>query len=162
MCNIENVNRKISLYLGDCLEIMKQIPSNSVDLLICDPPYGTTPLSWDSIITFDKLWESFSRIIKPATPILIFGQEPFSSYVRMSNMKEYRYDWYWEKERLTNVFQVKRRPGKTVENVMVFFKEQGIYYPQKREHLGKKVTNKIGENARWSVTQSGSAPSCRT
>ena len=143
------------LYNGDCLEVMKQIPEHSVDLIICDPPYGTTPLSWDSVIPFNQLWELFHRITKPTTPIIIFGQEPFSSYVRMSNIKEYRYDWYWEKERLTNVFQVKRRPGKTVENVMVFFKEQGIYYPQKREYLGKKVTNKIGENARWSVTQSG-------
>ena len=148
-------NNNYTLYLGDCLEVMKQLPEHSVDLIICDPPYGTTPLSWDSVIPFTQLWELFYRIIKPTTPIIIFGQEPFSSYVRMSNIKQYRYDWYWEKERLTNVFQIKRRPGKTVENIMVFYKEQCVYNPQKREHLGKKVTNKIGENARWSVTQSG-------
>ena len=146
---------KYTLYQGDCLEVMQQIPENSVDCVICDPPFGTTPLTWDSIIPFDKLWEQFSRIIKSTTPIILFGQEPFSSYVRMSNIKQYRYDWYWEKERLTNVFQIKKRCGKTVENIMVFYKEQCIYNPQKHEHHGKPVHNKVGENARWSVTQSG-------
>lgn len=146
---------KYTLYHGDCLDIMQQIPENSVDCVICDPPFGTTPLTWDSIIPFDKLWEQFSRIIKSTTPIILFGQEPFSSYVRMSNIKQYRYDWYWEKERLTNVFQIKKRCGKTVENIMVFYKEQCLYNPQKHDHIGKRVTNKIGDNARWSVTQSG-------
>lgn len=146
---------KYTLYQGDCLDIMQQIPENSVDCVICDPPFGTTPLTWDSIIPFDKLWEQFSRIIKSTTPIILFGQEPFSSYVRMSNIKQYRYDWYWEKERLTNVFQIKKRCGKTVENIMVFYKEQCLYNPQKHDHIGKRVTNKIGDNARWSVTQSG-------
>lgn len=154
MCSVESENR-YNLYLGDCLEIMKNIPEHSVDLIICDPPYGTTPLNWDNVLPFNKLWELFSFVSKPTTPIIIFGQEPFSSQVRMSNLKEYRYDWYWEKERLTNVFQVKRRCGKTVENIMIFYKEQCIYNPQKHEHTGKKVTNKIGENARWSITQSG-------
>lgn len=144
-----------SLYKGDCLEVMKQIPDNSVDVVICDPPFGTTPLLWDSVIPFDKLWEQLNRITKQASPVIIFGQEPFSSYVRMSNMKQYRYDWYWEKERLTNVFQVKRRPGKTVENVIVFYRDQCIYNPQKHERLGPPVKNKVGENARWSVTQAG-------
>lgn len=145
----------MKLYCGDCLEVMKSIPEHSVDMILCDPPFGTTPLTWDGIIPFNKLWEQFSRIIKSTTPIILFGQEPFSSYVRMSNIKQYRYDWYWEKERLTNVFQVKKRCGKTVENIMVFYKDQCLYNPQKHDHIGKRVTNKIGDNARWSVTQSG-------
>ena len=144
-----------TLYKGDCLAEMQNICDNTVDMILIDPPYGTTPLHWDSVLDFDKLWQQYHRIAKPNAAIVIFAQEPFASFVRMSNMKEYRYDWYWEKERLTNVFQVKRRPGKTVENICVFYKEQCIYNPQKHERHGKQVHNKIGENARWSVTQSG-------
>lgn len=145
----------IELYNGDCLDIMKNIADNSVDCVLCDPPYGTTPIEWDNILDFNLLWEQYNRILKYNGVVLLFGQEPFSTYVRMSNIKDYKYDWYWEKERITNVFQVKNRPGKTVENIMVFYKVQCTYNPQKTEHIGKKVTNKIGENARWSVTQSG-------
>lgn len=76
----------------------------------------------DKILDFNKLLEQYHRIAKPNAATLIFAQEPFASYVRMSNIKEYKYDWYWEKERLTNVFQVKRRPGKTVENICIFYK----------------------------------------
>ena len=145
----------IDLYLGDYSEKLSQIPDNSVDLVLTDPPYGTTPLVWDQSLDIEKFWKSIKRVVKETTPIVMFGQEPFSSFVRTSNLKEYRYDWYWQKERLTNVFQVKRRPGKTIENIMVFYKKQCIYNMIKNKHLGKKVTNKVGENARWSVTQSG-------
>lgn len=145
----------IELYNGDCLDVINKIPNNSIDCVICDPPYGTTPITWDKIIPFDKLWKEYNRIVKPNAAIVIFAQEPFATYLRMSNIKDYRYDWYWEKERLTNVFQVNRRCGKTVENIVVFYKQQCTYNPQKMEHTGKKVTNKIGENARWSITQSG-------
>lgn len=144
-----------TLYNGDCLTEMNKISDGSVDMILCDPPYGTTPLHWDSVIDFKSMWEQYNRVAKPNAAILIFAQEPFASFVRMSNIKEYRYDWYWEKERLTNVFQVKRRPGKTIENICVFYKEQCIYNPQKHEHTEKPVHNKVGDNARWSVTQSG-------
>ena len=83
---------------GDCLEIMKQIPDGSVDLILTDLPYGTTKCSWDIIIPFDKLWEQYNRIIKPNGAIVLFGQEPFSSLLRTSNIKDYKYDIYWEKE----------------------------------------------------------------
>ena len=144
-----------TLYNGDCLIEMNNIQEHSVDMILVDPPYGTTPLHWDKAINFEKLWEQYHRIIKPNAAIVIFAQEPFASFVRMSNLKEYRYDWYWEKERLTNVFQIKRRPGKTIENLCVFYKEQCVYNPQKHEHIGKLVSNKIGKKARWSITQSG-------
>lgn len=143
------------LYKGDCLTEMNNIKDGSVDMILIDPPYGTTPLHWDSTINFEQLWSQLHRVAKSNAAIVIFAQEPFASFVRMSNMKEYKYDWYWEKERLTNVFQVKRRPGKTVENICVFYKEQCIYNPQKHEHLGPPVKNKVGENARWSATQAG-------
>lgn len=151
----------IDIKQGNCLELMKEIPNESIDMILCDLPYGTTPLHWDSILDSKKLWKEYDKIVKPNGAIVLFGQEPFSSLLRMSNMKNYRYDWYWEKERLTNVFQVKRRSGKTVENIMVFYKEQCKYNPQKNIHTGKKVTNKIGENARWSVTQSGEKQSTK-
>ena len=144
-----------SLYRGDCLTEMNSIRDGSVDMILIDPPYGTTPLHWDNVINFERLWNQLHRVAKPNATIVIFAQEPFASFARMSNIREYRYDWYWEKERLTNVFQVKRRPGKTVENICVFYKEQCIYNPQKHEHLGPPVKNKVGDNARWSVTQSG-------
>lgn len=148
-------DNKINIYNNDCFEIMKTIPDRFIDLIICDPPYGTTPLNWDTIIDFNELWNSFYRIMKPTTPVLFFGQEPFASKVRLSNLKDYKYDWYWEKERLTNVFQVKRRPGKNVENIMVFYKEQCVYKPQKTERIGKSHSNKVGDEAKMAVTLCG-------
>lgn len=144
-----------NLMNGDCLELMLSISDNSVDLILCDLPYGTTPLEWDKEISLDELWTQYKRILRESGTIVLFGQEPFSSYLRMSNIEMYKYDWYWEKERLTNIFQVKRRPGKTVETISVFFSSQGTYNPQKQTHLGKPVGNKIGENARFSITQTG-------
>ena len=110
----------IQLYQGDCLEIMKQIPDKSIDMVLCDLPYGCTSCSWDIIIPFDKLWEQYKRFIKKNGAILLFGNEPFSSLLRCSNLDWYKYDIYWEKERLTNIQQVKRRVGKTVETISVF------------------------------------------
>lgn len=145
----------IELYNDDCLKIMQEIPEHSIDMVLCDLPYGSTPLQWDKIIPHEQMWELYHRVCKTNSAIVLFGQEPFASHLRLSNEEEYKYDWYWEKERLTNVFQVKRRCGKTIENVMVFYKEQPIYNPQKHEHIGKLVTNKIGDTARFSTTQSG-------
>lgn len=143
------------IYNCDNREILKDIPDKSVQLIIVDPPYNSTPLLWDKKIDLSFYWKEFNRVIKEKGTIAIFGQEPFSSIVRLSNLKNYKYDWYWEKERLTNVFQVKRRPGKVIENISIFYNKNCKFFPQKRKHIGKLVTNKIGENARWSVTQSG-------
>ncbi len=133
----------IKLYNGDCLEIMKDIPDGSVDCVICDLPYGTTKCSWDSIIPFDKLWNEYARICKQTATIVLFGQEPFSSSLRLSNLADYRYDIYCEKERLTNINQVKHRVGKTVETISVFYKKQCIYNPQMTDYVGKPRTNKV-------------------
>lgn len=132
----------IDLRLGDCLEVMKQIPDASVDAIITDPPYGTTACKWDSVIPFELMWSQLKRIIKPNGAILLFGQEPFSSCLRMSNIEWYKYDWYWKKERITNVFQVKHRAGKIIEPISVFYKSQPIYNQQQSIYRGKKVTNK--------------------
>jgi len=150
-------SKQYRLYRGDCLKIIPKLKSNSVNLVLCDLPYGSTPLEWDSILDFNKLWELYDYVCKPNAAIVLFGNEPFSSYLRLSNINNYKYDWYWEKERLTNVFQIKRRCGKTVENISVFYKKQPTYNPQKNIHTGKLVTNKIGKTARFSRTQDGNS-----
>lgn len=146
-----------NIYNGDCITVMKQLISEGVqvDCIITDLPYGTTPCPWDIIIPFDEMWDCINKIIKPNGAIVLFGQEPFSSLLRVSNIKNYKYDWIWKKERLTNVFQVKRRPGKIVENISVFYKKQPTYNPQKTKYDGPLRSNKIGDNARFSVTQTG-------
>ncbi len=127
----------------DCLESMKDIPDKSIDMILCDLPYGTTACKWDSIIPFEPLWEQYNRIIKENGVICLFGQEPFSSLLRISNIKTYRYDWYWQKERPTNIMQIKKRAGKVVENISVFYMKSCVYNPQKTYYGGKLRTNKI-------------------
>lgn len=131
------------IYLGDCLSVMQEIDDKSVDLILCDLPYGTTACSWDIIIPFDKLWIQYDRVIKDNGAILLFGQEPFSSLLRLSNINNYKYDWYWQKERPTNIMQVKRRAGKVIETISVFYRKQCIYNPQKTVHIGNLRSNKI-------------------
>ena len=131
----------IKLWQGDCLKLMKDIPDHSVDLVLCDPPYGTTSCAWDSVIPLDSLWLEYERITKANSAIVIFGSEPFSSQVRLSNLSNYHYDLYWVKEKPTNFFQLKRRAGKCTENIMVFYKEQCTYNPQMTPYYGKPVKN---------------------
>ena len=131
------------IYNEDCLMGMQKIDDKSVDCIICDLPYGTTKCSWDIIIPFDKLWEQYNRIIKDNGAIILFGQEPFSSLLRVSNLKDYRYDIYWQKERLTNIMQVKRRVGKDIETISIFYKNQCTYNPQMVKYDGPKRGNKV-------------------
>ena len=112
----------MKLLQGDCLELMKYIPNKSVDMILCDLPYGTTDCSWDEIIPFDKLWEQYERIIKDDGAIALFGNEPFSSALRMSNIKLYKYDWKWDKINGANFLNVKYQPLKNIEDVMIFSK----------------------------------------
>ena len=111
---------KTDLILGDCLEIMKTIKDNSIDAIITDPPYGTTACEWDKVIDFDLMWKQLNRIIKYKGAIVLFGSEPFSSALRMSNIKSYRYDWVWDKRFSANYTQAKRQPMKRHENILVF------------------------------------------
>ncbi len=136
---------KIDLYHGDCLEVMDELIAQGikVDAVITDPPYSTTKLSWDEIIPFDEMWSRLDKLCEDRTPIVLFGNEPFSSHLRLSNQKYYKYDIYWQKERITNVMQVKKRIGKTVENIMLFYKKQCAYNPQMVAHDGKLRTNKV-------------------
>ena len=120
----------IKLYKGDCLELMKDIPDKSIDLILCDLPYGTTNCKWDNVIPFKPLWEQYNRIIKDNGAIVLFGSEPFSSQLRMSNLKNYRYDWIWEKSLGANPLLCKKQPMKYHENISVFYKKQSTYNPQ--------------------------------
>ena len=131
------------LLQGDCLELMKDIPDGSIDMILCDLPYGTTKCSWDVLIPFEPLWEQYNRVIKDNGVICLFGQEPFSSFLRVSNINNYKYDIYWEKERLTNINQVKKRVGKTIETISVFYKKQCTYNPQMIKYNGQPRTNKV-------------------
>ena len=110
----------INLMLGDCLERMKEIESGIVDMILTDPPYGTTACKWDSIIPFEPMWAELKRIIKSNGAIVLFGGEPFSSALRMSNIKQYKYDWIWEKSKVGNIFNCKNAPQKNFENIIVF------------------------------------------
>lgn len=120
-----------NLIQGDCLEVMKSIPDGSIDAIITDPPYGTTACKWDSVIDFDLMWEQLNRIIKPNGAIVLFGREPFSSFLRTSNVKMYRYDWVWEKSKATNFLFAKHMPLMAHENIMIFYKKKPTYNPQK-------------------------------
>lgn len=111
---------KIDLKQGDCLERMKDIPDKSVDMILCDLPYGTTACKWDNVIPFKPLWEQYNRIIKPNGAICLFGSEPFSSALRMSNIKHFKYDWIWEKSRTVGFLNAKNAPLKRHEIISVF------------------------------------------
>lgn len=126
----------IQLYKGDCLEVMKQIPDKSVDMILCDLPYGTTACKWDIVIPFEPLWEQYKRITKDNAAIVLFGSEPFSSRLRMSNIKDYKYDWVWNKKQTGNPFLAKKQPLKIHENIMVF--NTSFYKPIMR--VGKMRT----------------------
>src|SRR5690625_4857641 len=115
---------------GDCLEVMKRIPDGSIDMILADLPYGTTAAKWDSIIPFEPLWEQYKRVAKESAAIVLFGNEPFSSHLRMSNIMFYKYDWVWDKVRGANFATVNRRPFNSFENIMVFYEKQPTYNPQ--------------------------------
>ena len=130
---------------GDCLEVMPTLLAKSVDMILCDLPYGTTACKWDSIIPFEPLWLQYKRLIKDNGAILLFGSEPFSSYLRMSNITNYKYDWYWKKTKANGFMNVKKMPLKDVETISVFYKDLCNYNPQGVMLCGKKIVNVIGK-----------------
>ena len=148
----------MKLYKGDCLEVMKGIKSNSVDAIITDPPYGTTACKWDSVIDFELMWIELKRIIKPKGAIILFGSEPFSSALRISNIKGYKYDWIWNKRIGSNFASASRMPLKVTETISVF--EGGNYYPLKtkgkmrKKGGGKQFVGVYGDKQKDNVTES--------
>ena len=147
----------IWLMKGDCLERMKEIPDGSVDMVLADVPYGSTACAWDSIIPLEPMWEQLKRVIKPNGAIVLFGSEPFSSALRMSNIKNYKYDWVWDKVFAGNFVLAKNQPLKDFENVMVFSKNGGKvnYYPimTKRDKPIVKGSNKQSKAIPIAITE---------
>jgi site-specific DNA-methyltransferase (adenine-specific) len=121
---------------ADCMDILKELPDKCIDAIICDLPYGLMDAKWDNIIPFDKLWEQYKRIRKNNTPILLFGTEPFSSKLRMSNIDEFKYDWIWDKKQAGNILNAKRQPLKTFEIISVFGTTK--YFPIMRQGIFRK------------------------
>lgn len=126
----------------DCLEGLKDIPDNSVDLVVTDPPYGTTACKWDKTVPFEKLWPEYKRVLKTGAACVIFGSEPFSSLLRMSNLHDFKHDWIWEKEQGANFMNVKFQPYKVHETISVFCCDKKHYHPQMSE--GKPYTSGKG------------------
>ncbi len=120
----------IDLRKGECIEVMKLIPDASVDAIITDPPYGTTGCKWDSVIDFNLMWEQLNRIIKPNGAIVLFGSEPFSSALRMSNIKNYKYDWIWDKKIPSGMSYARFQPMRRNEQISVFCEGKTMYNPQ--------------------------------
>ena len=181
----------MQLLHGDCLELMKDISDKSVDMILCDLPYGTTACKWDVVIPFNKhikeinnrgkeiilyrdeyilqevkkgksykdtinyfdnnaidgLWDNYNRIIKDRGAIVLFGSEPFSSYLRMSNIKQYKYDWVWDKDRSCGSMLAKIRPLKYHENILIFCKSKECYFPQMTKgKMQKKASGGKSDN----------------
>jgi DNA modification methylase len=131
----------IKLYNGDCLELMKDIPDKSVDMILCDLPYGTTACKWDNVIPFEPLWLQYNRIIKKNGAICLFGSEPFSSKLRMSNLKMFKYDWIWDKvNRYTGYGSCKYAPLRRYEIISLFANNVPTYNPQMAEGKPYKKT----------------------
>ena len=137
------MNEKYKLYHGDCLEVMDRLieAGITVDMVLTDPPYGTTGCKWDTIIPLDEMWERLNKLIKPNGAICLFSIEPFGSLLRVSNIKNYRYDWQWFKSKSGNFMMANKQPHKRVEYINVFYRKQPTYNPL-------KIKNPNGEEMR--------------
>jgi site-specific DNA-methyltransferase (adenine-specific) len=127
-------------YLGDCLEVMKNIDDKSIDIILCDLPYGVTKNKWDSVIPLDKIWEQYERIIKDNGVICLTAQTPFDKLLANSNMNLYKYEWIWEKSNSTGFLNANKRPMQAHENILIFYKNMPTYNPQKTYGHARKVS----------------------
>jgi len=133
---------KLELIQGDCLDKMKDIPDGSVDMVLADPPYGTTACKWDSVIPLEPMWEQLKRVIKPKGAIVMTASQPFTTTLIASNMKMFKYCWVWDKISVTGFANAKRQPLRHIEDVVIFCKKATFYNPQ-----GLKVVNKKRKNS---------------
>ena len=122
------LNQDTTIYNDDCMKVLKELPDNSVDLVLTDPPYGTTSIEWDKILNFDEVWTELKRIMKPKTNALFFGSQPFSSFVVTSNIDWFKYELIWNKNKCGSPGLSKYRPNKIHENILVFANESGAVY----------------------------------
>lgn len=144
----------MKLYKGDCVELMKYIPDNSIDMVLCDLPYGLTQNKWDSSIPLHSLWMAYSSVVKKNGVIVLFGNQPFTSFVIVSNIDDFKYSWVWEKSTKTNFLNAKKQPLRKHEDILVFSKGRSIYNPQgvtdknTITKQGKKETTNYGKQDR--------------
>lgn len=135
------------LYHGDCLEVMDELIQQGVqvDMVLCDPPFGVSGCEWDQVIPASKMWERLNQLVKPNGAMVLFGNEPFSSHLRLSNPKHYKYDWKWVKPNATTPSLAKIQPMRRYEDIMVFYRKQPTYHPQMSE----------GKPYKWNSKRSG-------
>lgn len=131
--------KKIELLHGDCLELMKSISDKSIDLVLTDPPYGTTACKWDTVIPFEPMWKELKRVRKDNVAIVLFGSEPFSSHLRMSNINEFKYDWIWHKSKPSGISTAKYMPMKSHEILSVFGFGKLKFYPIKENRAESSI-----------------------
>ena len=153
----------LNLIKGDCLSVMKDLPDGSVDMILCDLPYGITACKWDSIIPFNALWEQYNRIIKNDGAVVLFSAQPFTTKLIHSNLKDYRYNWYWKKNNVTGFSYARYQPMRCIEDICVFYKKAPVYNPQCLIELDKPVihfkkasedsTIKINKNDNVAITK---------
>jgi site-specific DNA-methyltransferase (adenine-specific) len=155
------------IYQMDCLEGMKLIPNCSIDMILCDLPYGTTQNKWDVVIPFEQLWEQYERIIKENGAIVLTASQPFTSYLVMSNRKLFKYEWIWQKTKASGHLNAKKMPMKNHENILVFYKKLPTYNPQglvdgefnnSRPALEREGTNYGKETANFGTSTKGNYP----
>jgi len=152
---------KIELIQGDCLEKMRDIPDGSIDMILCDLPYGTTACKWDTIIPFEPLWEQYKRIIKDNGAIVLTASQPFTSALVMSNIKMFKYEWVWNKNKGSNIMLAKKQPLKIHENVLVFGGRN--YFPQKTKIEGKvRKQNEEVKTKKWQNRDDGAVSPKKT
>ena len=138
--------KRYELYNDECIERMKYIKDKTIDMILCDLPYGTTDCKWDNIISFDEMWEQYNRIIKDNGAIVLFSAQPFTTKLINSNIKNYKYSWYWIKNTVTGFAFAKHQPMRKVEDINVFYKKKPLYEPQGLKKLDKPKIKKRIEN----------------
>ena len=143
---MENSLPKVILTHGECLAEMAEIPDNYVDMVMCDLPYGTTQNKWDSIIDLTALWAAYKRICKPTAAIVLTATQPFTSALVMSNVRDFKYQWVWEKNKATGHLNAKKQPMRSHEDVVVFYAKQGCYNPQMSEGKAYSNSHKPGDS----------------
>lgn len=157
-----DIKAMIDIKQGDCLELMKEIPDKSIDMILCDLPYGTTHNKWDMVIPLDKLWEQYKNIIKDNGAIVLFAQMPFAATLVNAESKLFRYEWVWHKTMATGFLNANKMPLRAHENILVFYKKLPTYNPQKTK--GKPYvkgwmnhhTDNYGEQVKtWAENKSG-------
>jgi site-specific DNA-methyltransferase (adenine-specific) len=139
--------KMFELYNGDCLELMKNIPDASVDMILCDLPYGTTACKWDTVIPFEPLWENYKRVIKSNGAIVLTASQPFTTMLIASNIEDFKYSWHWDKVNgIRNHLNAKKQPMRKMEDVCVFYEKQSTYNPQMREGSYTSRKTKPGQS----------------